>query len=60
MEVFDRLQFDVKQVLDGAVLVLRVAQTIELQIGHTQSCRFGAVREIGILRETDPVGGALY
>ncbi len=59
VEVLDRPQLDVEQIPDRAVLVVLVAQPIELQVGKAQAGAARPDRELRILGEADAVRRAL-
>ncbi len=59
VEVLDRAQLDVVEVTDLAVLVVLVPDPVELEVREAQPGLGGLAREILVLGEPDPVGGAL-
>src|SRR6202022_1726408 len=59
-EVFDRAKLDVVKVADLAMLIVLVADAVELQIGEAQSRLRRLAGELFFLREADSVGRALH
>ena len=59
LQVLDRAQLDVVEVADLAVLVVLVADAVELQVGEAQARLGRLLREVLVLREADAVGRAL-
>ena len=60
VEVLDRPQLDVVEVADLAVLVVLVADAVELEVRESQPGLRGLPREVRILGEADSVGRALH